>query len=96
MNEQEAFDDSHCRRHDGAMTAPMAAQAVKYKLSGQVNRATLFQDDGVQSGVRHVDNISSGTRFRLKGSEDIGNGMNWVSPTNPNGLPTAALPSALI
>jgi predicted porin len=59
----------------GAMIAPMAAQAVKYKLSGQVNRAVVFQDDGEQSGVRHVDAISSGTRFRLKGSEDIGNGM---------------------
>ena len=59
----------------GALTAPMAAQAVKYKLSGQVNRAIVFQDDGVQSAVRHVDAISTGTRFRLKGSEDIGNGM---------------------
>lgn len=59
----------------GAMVAPMAAQAVKYKLSGQVNRAIVFQDDGDTSAVRHVDAISSGTRFRLKGSEDIGNGM---------------------
>jgi len=59
----------------GAMTAPMAAQAVKYKLSGQVNRAIVFQDDGEQSAVRNVDAISTGTRFRLKGSEDIGSGM---------------------
>jgi predicted porin len=59
----------------GAMTAPMAAQAVKYKLSGQVNRAVVFQDDGEQSAVRSVDAITSGTRFRLTGSEDIGNGM---------------------
>jgi len=59
----------------GALTTPMAAQAVKYKLSGQVNRAIVFMDDGEQSGVRNVDNISSGTRFRLKGSEDIGSGM---------------------
>lgn len=59
----------------GAMAAPMTAQAVKYKLSGQVNRAVVFQDDGVQSDVRNVDSISSGTRFRFKGSEDLGNGM---------------------
>ena len=59
----------------GAMATPMAAQAVKYKLSGQVNRAIVFQDDGVQSDIRHTDAISSGTRFRMKGSEDLGNGM---------------------
>ncbi len=59
----------------GAMTVPMAAQAVKYKLSGQVNRAIVFMDDGEQSAVRNVDSTSSGTRFRLKGSEALGNGM---------------------
>jgi predicted porin len=59
----------------GAMATPMAAQAVKYKLSGQVNRAIVFMDDGVQSDVRNVDNIESGTRWRLRGSEDLGNGM---------------------
>ena len=59
----------------GAMAVPMTAQAVKYKLSGQVNRAIVFQDDGETSAVRHVDNTASGTRFRLKGTEDLGNGM---------------------
>ncbi len=59
----------------GAMATPMAAQAVKYKLSGQVNRAIVFQDDGDQSDVRNTDAISSGTRWRLRGSEDLGNGM---------------------
>jgi len=59
----------------GVMTAPMAAQAVKYKLSGQVNRAVVFMDDGEKSAVRNVDSTSSGTRFRLKGSQDIGNGI---------------------
>ena len=72
----------------GAMAAPMAAQAVKYKLSGQVNRAIVFQDDGHQSDVRHVDNIASGTRIRLKGSEDLGNGMKvgfyWELQTSSN------------
>jgi len=59
----------------GAMAAPMTAQAVKYQLSGQVNRAVVFMDDGQQSDVRNVDSITSGTRFRLRGSEDLGNGM---------------------
>jgi predicted porin len=72
----------------GAMAAPMSAQAVKYKLSGQVNRAIVFQDDGAQSDVRHVDSISSGTRIRLRGSEDLGNGMKagfyWELQTSSN------------
>jgi len=59
----------------GAMTVPMAAQAVKYKLSGQVNRAIVFMDDGEQSGVRNVDVGASSSRIRLRGSEDLGNGM---------------------
>jgi predicted porin len=59
----------------GAMAVPMSAQAVKYKLSGQVNRAVVFQDDGQDSGMRSIDNGASGTRFRLRGSEDLGNGM---------------------
>ena len=72
----------------GAMAAPMSAQAVKYKLSGQVNRAMVFMDDGVQSDIRSVDNIASGTRFRLRGSEDMGNGMKvgfyWELQTSSN------------
>jgi predicted porin len=48
---------------------------VKYKLSGQVNRAVIYQDDGDSSEVRNVDSSSSGTRFRFRGSEDLGNGM---------------------
>lgn len=58
-----------------AMSTPTASHAVNYKLSGQVNRAMVFQDDGVDSALRNVDAESSGTRFRLKGSEDIGNGI---------------------
>ncbi len=53
----------------------MAAHAVKYKLSGQVNRAVQIVDDGVGSDIQHVDGDSSSTRFRFKGSEDIGNGL---------------------
>lgn len=58
-----------------ALATPLTAQAIKYKLSGQVNRAIVFMDDGAQSDVRNVDSETSGTRFRLRGSEDLGNGM---------------------
>ncbi len=58
-----------------ALALPMAAHAVKFKTSGQVNRALQFQDDGVGSQVDSVDAGSSNTRFRFTGSEDIGNGM---------------------
>ena len=58
-----------------AMATPMTAQAVKYKISGQVNRAIVFMDDGQQSDVRNVDSSASGSRFRFRGSEELGNGM---------------------
>lgn len=32
-----------------AMLVPTAASAVTYKLSGQVNRAIVYMDDGAQS-----------------------------------------------
>jgi predicted porin len=72
-----------------ALAAPMAAHAVKYKLSGQINRAAVYQNDGRNSDIQFVDNISSGTRWRLTGSEDMGNGMKvgfnweWQNSQNP-------------
>ncbi len=72
-----------------ALAAPMAAQAVKYKLSGQVNRAMVYQNDGQNADIQFVDNGSSGTRWRMKGSEEIGNGMKvgfnweWQRQSNP-------------
>jgi predicted porin len=76
-----------------ALAAPMAAHAVKYKLSGQINRAAVYQDDGQNSDVQFIDNASSGTRWRLTGSEDIGNGMKvgfnweWQNSQNSAGAP---------
>jgi len=73
-----------------ALAVPMAAQAVSFSLSGQVNRAIMFADDGVASDVFFVDNTASNTRFRLTGSEDMGNGMTagfnleWGSGVNSN------------
>jgi predicted porin len=67
---------------------------VKYKLSGQINRAAVYQNDGQNSDIQFVDNGASGTRWRLKGSEEIGNGMKvgfnweWQRSSNPG---TAAI-----
>lgn len=65
-----------------AMAAPgMAAEvssgndSMSLTLSGQVNRGLLYADDGTNSGITHVDNDNSSTRFRLIGkgtfNEDI-------------------------
>lgn len=55
--------------------APAAAQEVdsgndkvKLSISGQVNRGVLYADDGTETGIMHVDNDNSSTRFRLIGS----------------------------
>jgi predicted porin len=58
-----------------AVAVPMAAQAVEYKISGHVNRMIRYADNGNGSDVQSVDNGASATRFRIQGSEDIGNGM---------------------
>jgi predicted porin len=71
-----------------ALAVPMAAHAVKYKLSGQINRAAVYQNDGENSDIQFVDNGASGTRWRMNGSEDIGNGMkvgfNWEWQASSN------------
>jgi predicted porin len=73
-----------------ALAAPMAAHAVKYKLSGQINRAAVYQSDGTSTDIQFIDNQSSGTRWRLTGSEDIGSGnkvgfnWEWQNSQNPS------------
>jgi predicted porin len=59
----------------GALVAPMAAQAIDFKVSGQVNRMIRFVDDGVASDIQQTDNTASRSRFRFVGSGDVGNGM---------------------
>ena len=51
------------------------SQELEVKLSGHINRAIMRADDGVQSGVFHVDNENSSTRFRLSGSAPITPGL---------------------
>ena len=45
--------------------APMAAQALDVSVSGHVNRAIRFADNGVNSDVQHVDGSASKSRFRF-------------------------------
>jgi hypothetical protein len=53
---------------------------VVLSISGQVNRALLFGDDGLQAKLRQVDNNNSSTRFRIVGEarpiDDTVAGMN--------------------
>jgi predicted porin len=76
-----------------ALTTPTISHAVKYKLSGQINRAAVAVTDGDRSDIQFIDNSSSGTRWRMKGSEDIGGGnkvgfnWEWQAQSNPAGSP---------
>jgi hypothetical protein len=54
-----------------AMVVP--AYAVDFAISGQVNRATLYADDGKSAKWFFVDNNNSSTRFRFRGSNDFEN-----------------------
>jgi hypothetical protein len=54
---------------------PVGAQAVDFSLSGQVNRLIMNVDNGDEDGFVHADNSVSGTRWRIKGSGDLDNGM---------------------
>lgn len=55
------------------LSAPV--NAVSFKVSGQINRALEYVDNGDESELFHVDNDNSSTRFRFVGSEEIGHGM---------------------
>ena len=47
------------------------AQGLEVKVSGQINRALMSVEDGVQSDTFHVDNSISGTRLRVAGTAAI-------------------------
>jgi predicted porin len=55
------------------LSAPV--NAVSFKVSGQINRALEYVDNGVDSDWFNVDNDNSSTRFRFVGSEEIGHGL---------------------
>lgn len=50
------------------------ASAIDFTISGQVNRAGLYADDGDTAKWFFVDNSNSSTRFRFRGSNDFQNG----------------------
>ena len=72
-----------------ALAAPMAAQAIEASVSGHVNRAITFVDDGTASDWSSVDNMASQSRLRVVGSGDLGMGgmkvgtvMEWGFSSN--------------
>ena len=59
-----------------ALALPIAAQAVEFSVSGQINRAIISVDGAKNDGeLTHVDANSSQTRFRFTGSEELDSGM---------------------
>ncbi|HZM34886.1 MAG TPA: porin [Burkholderiales bacterium] len=55
----------------GTAQAQAPAQGIEVKLSGQVNRALLSADDGVDQEWFNVDNGNSSTRFRFNAEAPI-------------------------
>ena len=67
--------------------ASYPAQAVEVKLSGQINRAIMYADNGNDSDLFHVDNDNSSTRFRLTGEQQfeiITVGVVWEAQFESN------------
>ncbi len=71
--------------------APMAAQALDVSVSGHVNRAIRFADNGVNSDVQHVDGSASKSRFRFTAEGEVMGGLTagahieYGSANNPGG-----------
>ena len=65
-----------------------AAQAVDFKISGQINRAVLWGDNGNDDDVKFVDNDNSSTRFRFTGSNTFDEvwtvGIVWENQMESN------------
>jgi predicted porin len=57
-----------------AMTV-QSGQSLQVQLYGQVNRALMFADDGVQSKTFFVDGEPSGTRFGIQGAAQVAPGL---------------------
>ena len=51
--------------------APMAAQALDVSVSGHVNRAIRFADNGVNSDVQNIDGSASKSRFRFTAEGEV-------------------------
>lgn len=68
---------------------------VRLSISGQVNRALLYGNDGFNSNVRNVDNSNSSTRFRIVGEGQINDtasgGVNVEAEFRPNASSSTTL-----
>jgi predicted porin len=65
-----------------------SADALDFKISGQVNRAVLWGDNGNDDDVKFVDNDNSSTRFRFTGSNEFDEnwkvGFKWENEMQSN------------
>ena len=65
-----------------------SAYALDFKISGQLNRAVLWGDNGNNDDVKFVDNDNSSTRFRFTGSNEFDNnwkvGFKWENEMQSN------------
>ena len=59
-----------------SVVAPMTAQALDVSVSGQVNRAIRFADNGANSDVQHIDGSAWGSRFWLRAEGEVMPGIN--------------------
>jgi hypothetical protein len=75
-------------------------QPLKVEVGGQVTRALMYADDGVQKKTFNVDNEVSGTRFRFAGSAGMTPGiragvlMEFDFQSNESSVVTMAAPSS--
>jgi len=53
-------------------TTPQTVNKVNFTVSGQVNRALTFADNGTDSDTLFVDNTNSGSRVRIVGETSLG------------------------
>jgi predicted porin len=58
------------------MWAVAPANTVDFAISGQIDRAALYADDGHTAKWFFVDNDNSSTRFRFTGSNDFDQGLS--------------------
>ena len=58
---------------EGARVIHSAKDQVKLRVSGQINRAVVFADDGFQTQTRHVDVDYSSSRFRWQADAKVNN-----------------------
>jgi hypothetical protein len=67
-----------------ATTARKGNRKVSLEISGHVNEAVLFWDDGAESNAYIVTNDNERTRFRFKGKAKID---NWEAGTRSRSSP---------